>query len=140
MKSTTADRIAEYRFQDRRNHIWLLPITSLLVGGLMLFVDPLAMIADGNVIYSLAAAGGISALMITYDWRNIEVNRLILIAYLLAVALELYFAGIPEGVSSLNSGKIGKGVMLEIFLYTLPYTYVLLKIGIALPLVLICKR
>ncbi|PHI20408.1 hypothetical protein CEQ90_08080 [Lewinellaceae bacterium SD302] len=141
MKTSTANLITEYKFQDRKRGLWSLPVICVMAAILMLMADPGSMIQDGNVIHSLFAASVVITLMVTYDWRNREINRLIFAAYLISVGLEFYLAGVPDQpISPSASYNSGKGAVMEIFIYLLPYVYLLLKLGIALPLFLISKK
>lgn len=141
MKTSTANLITEYKFQDRKRGVWSLPVICVLAAILMLMADPASMLRDGNVIHSLFAASVVSILMMTYDWRNREANLLIFATYLISVGLEFYLAGIPDQpIKPSASYNSGKGAMMEIFIYLLPYVYLLLKLGIGLPLFLISKK
>lgn len=69
-----------------------------------------------------------------YDWRNHQVNSLILGGYVLLVAGELLISGLPDNGMDL-ARDIRKGVMVDIVMVGAPYVYGAVKLLLVIPLV-----
>ncbi|MCB0580519.1 MAG: hypothetical protein KDD10_14565 [Phaeodactylibacter sp.] len=128
---------AEYRFDDSRNLF-----NATIVGNLLLAVFMAAPnLADfpysGHVQTSFYTACLAFALQRLYNWGSQKANALILIVYLAACGAEYAIWGLPGSpLSTKEDPYMGKGLFLEIVLWSLPLIYIGLRVLLALPIVL----
>lgn len=92
----TRTKILQYLFEDKKSAILATVIGNLLMGLIIVFADVENITKVPQTQYCLASGLIILLLYAQYHWKNIEVNGLILGAYLLVVLAEVYFLGLPK--------------------------------------------
>ncbi len=76
-----------------------------------------------------------------YNWARPTINLLVLLIYILILILELNILGIPTPLTESSAyNYYGKGMLLEMALYLVPFIYVGIRTVLIIPLVIIYYR
>ena len=74
-----------------------------------------------------------------YNWTRPKINLLVLILYVIILAVELQLLGIPAPL--IEPGKFhGKGTLLYMAMYLVPFIYIGIRIALILPLMIMYYR
>jgi hypothetical protein len=128
-------KILQYRFEDKKAAIMATVIGNLAMGLIILFADWENFMKVPQTQYCLASGLLVLLLIMNYHWKNVEVNGLIVILYVITVMVELYFLGLPKSPMAFSGDTASKGFLFEILINLLPYLYISLRVLLVIPLI-----
>ncbi|MEO0732982.1 MAG: hypothetical protein AAFZ52_09115 [Bacteroidota bacterium] len=135
------DRILHHRFQDSLAGIPTLATIHFGVAILLLLPPSAGFLTWSRPQLCLAVSLLFFSLYWRYSWRNTRANIFILGVYLFTLMLEWQQFGFPIfPLKMAGNGVPKKGVMLDLFLYSLPTVYVFLRGLLVIPLGLVAYR
>ncbi len=140
MKAITFKNLAEqYQFENG-----IAGVKTVAFGNLFLLV--LILVGTGEKVgfmshgfFSLISGLIIFLGILFYNWSNAKINFGFLLIYTIILLVELYFIGIPAQLMA-DGLELGKGFLLGIFVYMVPYIYLGIRITCIIPLVIISYR
>ena len=133
-------RILQYQFADSKTYIITLATIHLGLGLLLLAPSNTPMLAFGRPQLCLLVAITYAALYKWYGWDSFVNNMAWLGLYLLSLVYEMITIGWPASPMAITSnGAPGKGIFTDLFVQSLPYLYVGLRLamtGLFLPVII----
>lgn len=134
MNPTIQKKIQEYRFEDAKQQIYAVIAGNVLLLLLMLFfpgfkfnLSPRSQILlFTSIVYGIAIIG--------YDWKFQPVNIFLIVFYVGVWAFELLALGLPDYIVDYTNYTISKGIMLDLFIWSLPAIYIGLRLVLVIPL------
>ena len=135
MRRKSEIKLAKYRFEDDRRATLSVGIFNLIIA--VFIVLGMFPKIQFDIRAVLCICTGITFLLLYkyYDWKSSITNWTIAILYLVLFILEFIHLGTPGNIIEFNYNRISKGVMFQMMIGILPYLYMIVKIGIILPLV-----
>lgn len=134
MEIKQVNPVSEYQFE-----ISVTGVRATILGNLLGFAVILISALD-NVfsnpfaLFCLITGSLILVINAFYNWRNFELNLLIVVIYLLIYFVELFMIGIPNQTIGFTR-KMSKGILLELIMFTVPYVYSMMRVALIIPLI-----
>lgn len=130
-----------YKEEDLKKSLQLALIGNLVLGLILLFPDIGGWATNYNAQLCVVTAGFFFLFVKYYDWNSNGVNILIALIYLALFYFEYKFLGFPgtDIYYDTNNYQIGKGVLMDLFLWILPGVYIGLRFCLGIPFLLMVK-
>jgi len=135
MKSTTNPHFrALYQFNRDKPKVKATMLGNILLIVVFLFGRMYAPTISAHAWFCLSSAVGVGIINTIYDWKNPLINLWVIGTYLALFIVEVTTIGIPESPMP-PTMDFSKGVLLDLFMYMVPYFYVGLRLGFIIPLI-----
>lgn len=115
-------------------------VKASVLGNLLLLLVFLIHFSNNQAIsthafYCLGSALFVGTIYFFYNWKNPAFNLLIIGFYLIIFVIEMFTLGIPESPLPIERYGIGKGALLDLAMFIVPYLYAGLRLGFVVPLI-----
>lgn len=128
-------------FQVSVNSLYGAAVVNLGLLFLLSFPDFSAVLDNVHIQACFISAALLIALRIMYSWENQTKNVLFLAVYLLVCYWEYMEVGLPAYAIDYDFEKyqMGKGVMVDMFLWCLPWIYVAIRMAMGFTILWIVR-
>jgi len=135
------NHLARYDYEDRLEKLRIAMGLNVALGLIILFATKQHASISSNAILALVSGIGIGLFAISYDWSNKLLNTGLILSYFAFAFYELFYVGSPAALITGHGPEtaVGKGILLDLFLYTLPGIYLALRVCLGIPLLLMTK-